>query len=241
MSELRPWQCLSFRYPALEDVAASFSTILERLAAALNVTDLTVAGGTDLALNGRKVSGNAQRRGRRALLHHGTLLYAFDASLAARYLRDPRSPACVPSRSAAHGLPREPSALRERPRGPLDGRRENLCKNFRSRLRRMHNGAHVPTRDSLHLQVSLASRAAPTRLAVAGCPPRGRAVARDRPRRNRQVAARAAVAGRSSDPFPPADGHRHRAKGAGGQATGSGQRHRRVERHHRQRRHPHRQ
>ena len=65
-----------------------------RIAAALNVTNLTVAGGTDLALNGRKVSGNAQRRGRRALLHHGTLLYAFDASLAARYLRDPhRQPA----------------------------------------------------------------------------------------------------------------------------------------------------
>jgi len=81
-------------YPELADVAVSFSTILEHVAAALNVPNLTVAGGTDLALNDRKVSGNAQRRGRRALLHHGTLLYAFDASLAARYLRDPqRQPA----------------------------------------------------------------------------------------------------------------------------------------------------
>lgn len=81
-------------YPAFEDVALSFSTILQQIAAVLNVTNLTVAGGTDLALEGRKVSGNAQRRGRRALLHHGTLLYAFDASLAARYLREPdRQPA----------------------------------------------------------------------------------------------------------------------------------------------------
>ena len=77
-------------HPALADVAVSFSTILGHITAALNVTDLTVAGGTDLALSGRKVSGNAQRRGRRALIHQGTLLYAFDSSLAARYLRDPR-------------------------------------------------------------------------------------------------------------------------------------------------------
>jgi lipoate-protein ligase A len=43
-----------------------------------------------LVVDGRKVSGNAQRRGRRALLHHGTLLYAFDPALAERYLREPR-------------------------------------------------------------------------------------------------------------------------------------------------------
>ena len=77
-------------HPELQDVAGSFSTILRRITAALNVTNLAVAGGTDLTLNGRKVSGNAQRRGRRALIHHGTLLYAFDSSLAGRYLRDPR-------------------------------------------------------------------------------------------------------------------------------------------------------
>lgn len=81
-------------YPELEDVAVSFKVVLQRLTAALNVTDLTVADGTDLALNGRKVSGNAQRRGRRAFIHHGTLLYAFDARLAARYLKEPpRQPA----------------------------------------------------------------------------------------------------------------------------------------------------
>jgi lipoate-protein ligase A len=77
-------------HPELLDVAISFRTILRHVTAALNVTELAVAGGTDLALDGRKVSGNAQRRGRRALIHHGTLLYAFDSSLADRYLRDPR-------------------------------------------------------------------------------------------------------------------------------------------------------
>lgn len=77
-------------HPELQDVAVSFRAILQRITAALNVTDLTIAGGTDLTLNGRKVSGNAQRRGRRALIHHGTLLYAFDSSFADRYLRHPR-------------------------------------------------------------------------------------------------------------------------------------------------------
>jgi lipoate-protein ligase A len=55
---------------------------------------LSVAGETDLAFRGRKVSGNAQRRGRRALIHHGTLLFEFDARLATRYLKEPaRQPA----------------------------------------------------------------------------------------------------------------------------------------------------
>ncbi len=83
----------------LTDVAGSFATILSQIAAALGVAGVSVGGGTDLVLNGRKVSGNAQRRGRRALLHHGTLLYAFDARLAARYLKEPaRQPAYRASR-----------------------------------------------------------------------------------------------------------------------------------------------
>jgi lipoate-protein ligase A len=72
------------------DVAASFSRILGAIAGALDVPGLMVSGGTDLSLHGRKVSGNAQRRGRRAVLHHGTLLFDFDAELAVRYLREPR-------------------------------------------------------------------------------------------------------------------------------------------------------
>jgi lipoate-protein ligase A len=72
------------------DVARSFEIILGGLAAALGVEGLSIEGGTDLVVAGRKVSGHAQRRGRRALLHHGTFLYDFDPALATRYLREPR-------------------------------------------------------------------------------------------------------------------------------------------------------
>ncbi|MGH9159667.1 MAG: lipoate--protein ligase family protein [Vicinamibacteraceae bacterium] len=73
----------------LADLRRSYHVILERLAGALAVRGLRPCGTSDLALNGRKVSGNAQRRGRRALLHHGTLLYAYDPRLSERYLRTP--------------------------------------------------------------------------------------------------------------------------------------------------------
>jgi lipoate-protein ligase A len=80
--------------PGLADVGASFQLILQTIASALDLPGLSVAGGTDLVFEGRKVSGNAQRRGRLALIHHGTLLYDFDAELATRYLKEPvRQPA----------------------------------------------------------------------------------------------------------------------------------------------------
>lgn len=89
--------CLNFSavfslhlHPELADVARSFELVLGRLASALAIEGLAVSSGTDLAIAGRKVSGNAQRRGRRALIHHGTLLYAFDPALATWYLREPR-------------------------------------------------------------------------------------------------------------------------------------------------------
>src|SRR5262245_23120804 len=84
----------------LIDVARSFRVILRGIVEQLDVPGLAVAGGTDLALHGRKVSGNAQRRGRTALLHHGTVLYDFDVTLANRYLREPmRQPAYRAGRS----------------------------------------------------------------------------------------------------------------------------------------------
>ena len=46
-------------------------------------------GDTDLAIGDRKFSGNAQRRGRQALLFHGTLLLEFDLGLAAALLPMP--------------------------------------------------------------------------------------------------------------------------------------------------------
>jgi lipoate-protein ligase A len=77
------------RHPALRDVRLSYRLILSRVIHALAVPGLETRGLSDLAIGGRKVSGNAQRRGTRALLHHGTLLYAFDARIVERYLKEP--------------------------------------------------------------------------------------------------------------------------------------------------------
>ena len=46
-------------------------------------------GISDLAIGGMKISGNAQRRKRNALLFHGTILYAMESDLIARYLKQP--------------------------------------------------------------------------------------------------------------------------------------------------------
>jgi lipoate-protein ligase A len=51
--------------------------------------DVRVAGHTDLALDDRKFSGNAQRRKREWFLFHGTLLLEFDLELISRLLRSP--------------------------------------------------------------------------------------------------------------------------------------------------------
>ena len=108
-------------HPALADVAASFRFVLGALVTALAVPGLSIMGGTDLALNGRKVSGNAQRRGRRAIVHHGTLLYAFDPALATRYLKEPvRRPPYRAARSHADflgNLPLSGETIRARLQG----------------------------------------------------------------------------------------------------------------------------
>jgi len=80
--------------PDMRDVARSYDLILGWVAEALGVPGLRRAGASDLALRDRKIGGSAQRRGRRALLHHGTVLYAFDAAAMERYLKPPpRQPA----------------------------------------------------------------------------------------------------------------------------------------------------
>lgn len=87
-------------HPELRDVAYSYRLILDTIVRALSVPGLAIRDVGDLALGDRKVSGNAQRRGRRALLHHGTLLYDFDCRLMERYLRMPvRQPAYRAGRS----------------------------------------------------------------------------------------------------------------------------------------------
>ena len=112
-------------WPELANVAASFQFILGRIVAALGIPGLSLAGGTDLVLDGRKVSGNAQRRGRRALIHHGTLLCGFDPRLAARYLKEPaRQPAYRAARRHAEfmgNLPLSVETVRARLETAWDG------------------------------------------------------------------------------------------------------------------------
>jgi lipoate---protein ligase len=104
--------------PELTATAGSFEFILRHVVAALRISGLSLTGGTDLALDGRKVSGNAQRRGRRALFHHGTLLHGFDARLATPYFKEPaRQPAYRAARHHADfigNLPLSPETIRAR-------------------------------------------------------------------------------------------------------------------------------
>ncbi len=87
--------CLNFacmlsleRWPVLANVPVSYEILLNRVVRALNIPGLEVCG-TDILLRGRKVSGNAQRRTRDWLLHHGTILYGLDVALMERVLLEP--------------------------------------------------------------------------------------------------------------------------------------------------------
>jgi lipoate-protein ligase A len=79
------------RSEALREIPHSYVFILDSLRAALLdlLPGLGPAGTSDLMAGGLKVSGNAQQRKRRHLLHHGTLLYDFDVGRVGRYLRAP--------------------------------------------------------------------------------------------------------------------------------------------------------
>jgi lipoate-protein ligase A len=86
--------------PMWHDIRYSFCWVLQRMQAAIGLPQLKIEGQCDLAVEGRKVSGNAQRRTQRAVLHHGTLLYAFDAERVERFLKTPlRQPAYRAGRS----------------------------------------------------------------------------------------------------------------------------------------------
>jgi lipoate---protein ligase len=89
------------RVPALKDVNASYRHILGRMCHALqSAGTIEMSGISDLAISGRKCSGNSQQRKRDHLLHHGTLLYRFDIGLISRYLQMPdKQPAYRESRA----------------------------------------------------------------------------------------------------------------------------------------------
>jgi lipoate-protein ligase A len=77
--------------PALQSIRSSYAWILTKICIAIGSVDPGIhqAGISDLAVGERKVSGSAQQRKRRFLLHHGTLLYDFDLHRIGRYLRMP--------------------------------------------------------------------------------------------------------------------------------------------------------
>jgi lipoate---protein ligase len=102
------------RDPALTDLHGSYRYILGRMLRGLSahVSPLSLQGSSDLTWADRKFSGNAQQRKRTHLLHHGTLLHAFDLTPIPRYLKSP---------------PRQPEYRRQREHAdflanlPIDG------------------------------------------------------------------------------------------------------------------------
>lgn len=79
----------------LDDIKLSYQYILSRIVQALSKAgiDAKYLPISDIALNStqKKISGNAQKRGKSFILHHGTLLYNFDLSLIEKYLKIPKS------------------------------------------------------------------------------------------------------------------------------------------------------
>jgi lipoate-protein ligase A len=91
--------------PELGDIHGSYRAILGRLASCLALEGLAHRGISDLAWHGRKVAGNAQRRKRATLLHHGAILYNFDLPTIAALLNEPaRQPDYRAGRSHAEFL-----------------------------------------------------------------------------------------------------------------------------------------
>ncbi len=79
--------------PELNDLRQSYTWISLRVVDALRQAGVEAyfRPTSDLATGAgeKKFSGNAQRRGKHYILHHGTILYNFDLSLISRYLKMP--------------------------------------------------------------------------------------------------------------------------------------------------------
>src|SRR5262245_45071136 len=76
----------------LRDIRRTNAFVLQRIAKALSRWQpaIAVQGIGDLTVNGRKISGSAQRRTRKAILFHGTILYRMHADRISRYLKQPK-------------------------------------------------------------------------------------------------------------------------------------------------------
>jgi lipoate-protein ligase A len=77
------------RRPQLRQVDESYRLILDAIVRALCLAEVRREG-TDLTRAGRKFAGCSQRRLRRTVLHHGTILYDFELPAVSRYLREPQ-------------------------------------------------------------------------------------------------------------------------------------------------------
>jgi lipoate---protein ligase len=82
------------KQPGLADIHKSYQIILNKIVAILKTLDVPAAFRpiSDLVIESteQKFSGNAQRRSRNFVLHHGTILYDFDIALIERYLKMPQ-------------------------------------------------------------------------------------------------------------------------------------------------------
>lgn len=82
------------RDPAVGDLRRSYSWVSDKVIASLRPQSVEAVfrPTSDIALSvgEKKFSGNAQRRGKNFILHHGTILYNFDLKLIPRYLQMPK-------------------------------------------------------------------------------------------------------------------------------------------------------
>ncbi len=79
-------------HPELHSVTSTNTAIMERnrsILAPLAPAPITIQGHTDLAIEGRKFSGNAQKRTRSHILFHGTFLLSMDLNQIRQVLHHP--------------------------------------------------------------------------------------------------------------------------------------------------------
>ena len=78
--------------PLLKDIGKSYKFILDKICNSLR--NLSIRADfepiSDMALEGKKFSGNAQVRKRKYMLHHGTILYNFSIGMVEKYLNMPK-------------------------------------------------------------------------------------------------------------------------------------------------------
>ncbi len=77
--------------PEIRDIKRSYEFIIGKICGAFNSAGVKAEFQplSDMALSGRKFSGNAQWRRKKYILHHGTILYNFPIGMIGKYLKMP--------------------------------------------------------------------------------------------------------------------------------------------------------